>query len=95
MPCLAVSHFDVTSGRRRSSRLKPFPRWDVTPQTPSRSRRSRLGSSANMRTQADQVHGIITYGGAAPNIVPARAEAKYYVRAATLRAARGVGAADP
>jgi len=34
----------------------------------------------------DQVHGIVTYGGAAPNIVPALAVAKFYVRAETLEA---------
>jgi amidohydrolase len=32
----------------------------------------------------DRVHGIITCGGHAPNIVPARAEAHYMIRAATL-----------
>ncbi len=31
-----------------------------------------------------QVHGIITDGGAAPNVVPERAAAKYYLRAATV-----------
>ena len=34
----------------------------------------------------DQVHGIVTYGGAAPNIVPGLAVAKFYVRAKTLEA---------
>jgi metal-dependent amidase/aminoacylase/carboxypeptidase family protein len=32
----------------------------------------------------DQVHGIVTLGGVAPNIVPAHAVAKYYVRATTM-----------
>ena len=32
-------------------------------------------------TANERVHGIITYGGAAPNIVPERAEATFYVRA--------------
>lgn len=32
-------------------------------------------------TANDRVHGIINYGGAAPNIVPERAEATYYIRA--------------
>src|SRR5690606_21205424 len=31
-------------------------------------------------TPNDRVHGIINYGGAAPNIVPDRAEATYYIR---------------
>ncbi len=32
------------------------------------------------------MHGIVTYGGAAPNIVPGLAVAKFYVRAKTLEA---------
>ncbi|MBW2470981.1 MAG: hypothetical protein JRE18_02775 [Deltaproteobacteria bacterium] len=32
---------------------------------------------------SDRVHGIITYGGAAPNIIPAVTEMAWYVRAAT------------
>ena len=32
----------------------------------------------------DRIHGIITHGGDAPNIIPAQTEAKYIVRAKTL-----------
>jgi amidohydrolase len=32
-------------------------------------------------TANERVHGIITYGGAAPNVVPERAEATFFVRA--------------
>ncbi|NGY03342.1 M20 family metallopeptidase [Solimonas terrae] len=41
-------------------------------------------SIAQLRQHIDslaRVHGIITYGGAAPNIVPERAEAEYFIRA--------------
>src|SRR5262249_14441306 len=34
---------------------------------------------------ADRIHGITTHGGDAPNIVPARARAKYIVRGETLK----------
>ncbi len=34
----------------------------------------------------DQIHGIVTRGGEAPNVVPALAEAKYVMRAPTLEA---------
>jgi metal-dependent amidase/aminoacylase/carboxypeptidase family protein len=34
----------------------------------------------------ERVHGVITFGGDAPNIVPDRAEALYYLRAADARA---------
>jgi amidohydrolase len=33
---------------------------------------------------SDRVHGIVTHGGQAPNIVPAHTEAEYVVRAATV-----------
>jgi amidohydrolase len=33
---------------------------------------------------SDRVHGIVTHGGQAPNIVPAHTEAEYMIRAATL-----------
>lgn len=32
-----------------------------------------------------QIHGIITYGGAAPNIVPEKTVLDYYIRSATLK----------
>ena len=32
----------------------------------------------------DRVHGIVTRGGEAPNVVPAHTSARYYVRASTL-----------
>jgi metal-dependent amidase/aminoacylase/carboxypeptidase family protein len=32
----------------------------------------------------DRIHGIVTKGGDAPNIIPAKTSAKYYVRARTL-----------
>lgn len=30
------------------------------------------------------VHGVVTYGGAAPNIIPGATQGHWYVRAATL-----------
>src|SRR6266511_4277206 len=41
---------------------------------------------------SDQVHGIVTKGGDAPNIVPAQTSARYMVRAATLEELAGVRA---
>ena len=41
----------------------------------------------------DRVHGIVTHGGDAPNIVPARTAARYMARASTPR--RAAGAAAP
>ena len=35
-------------------------------------------------TQTDRIHGIVTKGGDAPNVVPAHTEARYIIRAETL-----------
>ena len=40
--------------------------------------------------QTDRVHGIVTKGGAAPNVIPADARASYIVRAATVQELDGV-----
>ena len=37
-----------------------------------------------------RVHGVVTDGGAAPNVIPERTEASFYVRAATVERLRGV-----
>jgi len=38
----------------------------------------------------DQIHGIVTNGGEAPNIIPARASATYYLRALGLEGLHGL-----
>jgi metal-dependent amidase/aminoacylase/carboxypeptidase family protein len=43
-----------------------------------------IGLLRQHASPGDQVHGIVTHGGEAPNIVPAHTSAKYYVRAKTL-----------
>jgi metal-dependent amidase/aminoacylase/carboxypeptidase family protein len=45
-----------------------------------------IGLLRQHATPHDQVHGIVTYGGAAPNVVPGLAVAKFYIRAETLEA---------
>jgi len=41
-------------------------------------------------TSTDRIHGIVTKGGAAPNIVPAHTSARYIVRAKTLERLQGL-----
>jgi amidohydrolase len=83
MPCLAVSHFDVryTGVEAHASAFPELGRNAADALTVAQVAIGLLRQHAN---PGDQVHGIVTYGGAAPNIVPAHTEAKYYVRAATL-----------
>jgi amidohydrolase len=85
MPCLAVSHFDVHySGR--AAHASAFPDLGVNAADALTVAQVAVGLLRQHASPGDQVHGIVTYGGAAPNIVPAHASAKYYVRSRDLRA---------
>lgn len=83
MPCLAVSHFDVTVDGLEAH-ASAFPEMGRNAADALTIAQVAIGLLRQHAHAGDQVHGITTYGGAAPNIVPARAEAKYYVRAKTL-----------
>ena len=83
MPCLAVAHFDVVV-EGVEAHASAFPELGRNAADALTVAQVAIGLIRQHSYSTDQVHGIITYGGAAPNIVPARAEAKYYVRSATL-----------
>ena len=83
MPCLAVSHFDVRVDGVEAH-ASAFPEMGRNAADAITIAQVAIGLLRQHAHAGDQVHGIVTYGGAAPNIVPARAEAKYYVRASTL-----------
>ncbi|HEY5274248.1 MAG TPA: M20 family metallopeptidase [Acidimicrobiales bacterium] len=83
MPCLAVAHFDVVV-EGVEAHASAFPELGRNAADALTVAQVAIGLIRQHSYATDQVHGIITYGGAAPNIVPARAEAKYYVRSATL-----------
>ncbi|HVB06890.1 MAG TPA: M20 family metallopeptidase [Acidimicrobiales bacterium] len=83
MPCLAVAHFDVlvTGAEAHASAYPELGRNAADALTVAQ---VAVGLLRQHAYPGDQVHGIVTYGGAAPNIVPNRAEAKFYVRSANL-----------
>jgi amidohydrolase len=83
MPCLAVAHFDVIV-EGVEAHASAFPERGRNAADALTVAQVAIGLLRQHSYATDQVHGIVTYGGSAPNIVPARAEAKYYVRAATL-----------
>ncbi len=83
MPCLAVSHFDVHM-TGREAHASAFPELGVNAADAITVAQVAIGLLRQHANPGDQVHGIVTYGGAAPNIVPERAVAKYYVRSPTL-----------
>jgi amidohydrolase len=84
MPCLAVEHFDVVY-RGKEAHASAFPERGINAADALTVAQVAIGLLRQHADFGDQVHGIVTLGGAAPNIVPALAEAKYYVRARTLK----------
>ena len=85
MPCLAVSHFDLRY-TGKEAHASAFPERGVNAADAITVAQVAIGLLRQHSGPDDQVHGIVTYGGAAPNIVPALAVAKFYVRAETLEA---------
>jgi amidohydrolase len=85
MPCLAVEHFDVVY-HGKEAHASAFPERGVNAADALTIAQVAVGLLRQHAERGDQVHGIVTLGGAAPNIVPAHTEAKYYVRARTLKA---------
>jgi metal-dependent amidase/aminoacylase/carboxypeptidase family protein len=85
MPCLAVSHFDVRY-TGKEAHASAFPERGVNAADAITVAQVAIGLLRQHSGRDDQVHGIVTHGGAAPNIVPALAVAKFFVRAETLEA---------
>lgn len=85
MPCLAVSHFDVHY-TGRAAHASAFPEAGANAADALTVAQVAIGLLRQQFRSQDRVHGIVTKGGEAPNIIPAHTSAKYYVRAATLEA---------
>jgi len=83
MPCLAVGHFDVRY-TGKEAHASAYPDRGINAADAITVAQVAIGLLRQHSRLHDQVHGIVTYGGAAPNIVPALAIAKFYVRAETL-----------
>lgn len=83
MPCLAVEHYDVIY-HGKEAHASGFPDRGINAADAITVAQVAIGLLRQHAEPLDQVHGIVTLGGAAPNIVPAHTEAKYYVRARDL-----------
>ena len=85
MPCIAVSEVDVTYfGRAAHASAVPYRGLNALDAVVSA-----YQSVAQLRQhirQTERIHGIITEGGLAPNIVPERAACRFYVRARDMQA---------
>ncbi len=83
MPCLAVEHYDVVY-RGKEAHASAYPHHGINAADALTLAQVAIGLLRQHGEDHDQVHGIVTLGGMAPNIIPALTKAKYYVRARTL-----------
>ena len=82
--CLAVAHFDVHyAGREAHASAAP---WEgVNAQDALTVAQVAIGLLRQQLPPGDQVHGVVTRGSAAANIIPATVTARYMVRSRTAR----------
>lgn len=83
MPCLAVSHLQVEY-TGREAHASAHPEDGVNAADALTVAQVAIGLLRQHLRPTDRVHGIVTLGGAAPNIVPAHTAGCWYARAATL-----------
>jgi len=83
MPCLAVQHLRVTY-HGKSAHAAAFPHMGRNAADALTVAQVGIGLLRQHIHDSDRIHGIVTDGGDAPNIVPERASGHWYVRAETL-----------
>ena len=83
MHCLAVAHIDVHF-HGKEAHASAFPEQGINAADAITVSQVAIGLLRQHFRGRDQVHGIVTKGGEAPNIVPGKASAKYYIRSDTI-----------
>lgn len=83
LPIIAVAHFDVLY-TGKEAHASASPELGINAADAITVAQTAIGLLRQHIRQTDRIHGIVTHGGEAPNIVPAHTSAKYYVRAKTL-----------
>jgi amidohydrolase len=83
MHCLAVSHFDVHY-HGRNAHASAFPQNGINAADAITVAQVGIGLLRQHIRSTDRIHGIVTKGGDAPNIVPDHTTYKAYVRARTV-----------
>jgi amidohydrolase len=85
MPCLAVAHVDVHY-RGKEAHASIYPELGINAADALTVAQVSVGLLRQHIASTDRIHGIVIKGGEAPNIVPAHAVGKWYIRAVTLEA---------
>jgi len=82
-PLIAAALFDVHY-TGKESHASAFPELGINAADALTVAQTAIGLLRQHIRQTDRIHGIITHGGDAPNVVPAHTSAKYMVRAQTV-----------
>ncbi len=82
-PILACSTFEVRY-TGKEAHASAFPERGINAADALTLAQTAIGLLRQHIRPTDRIHGIVTHGGDAPNIVPARTAARYIVRARTL-----------
>jgi amidohydrolase len=85
LPCLAVEHLTVRY-RGREAHASGYPELGINAADALTVAQVAIGLLRQHLEPSHRVHGIVTHGGDAPNIVPGATQGSWYVRAATLAA---------
>ncbi|MFA9444817.1 M20 family metallopeptidase [Egicoccus sp. AB-alg6-2] len=83
MTCLAVQHFEVRY-RGRSAHASAYPQLGINAADALTVAQVGIGLLRQHIRPTDRIHGIVTDGGDAPNIVPERTAGTWYVRSRSL-----------
>jgi amidohydrolase len=85
LPCLAVEHLTVRY-RGREAHASGYPHLGLNAADALTVAQVAIGLLRQHLEPSHRVHGIVTHGGDAPNIIPGNTQGSWYVRAATLAA---------
>ena len=83
MPCLAVAHVDVRY-TGKEAHASAFPELGVNAADALTVAQTAIGLLRQHTSPEARIHGIVTHGGEAPNVVPAHTTGKWYIREKTL-----------
>lgn len=83
MKVIAASMFDVRY-TGKEAHASAFPEMGINAADALTIAQTAIGLLRQQLRPGDRVHGVITHGGGAPNVIPAHTSARYIVRAETL-----------
>src|SRR4051794_8407595 len=84
MPCLAVSHLNVEY-TGKEAHASAWPEQGINGADALTVAQVAIGLLRQHIRQSDRIHGIVTHGGDAPNVVPGHTSGTFLVRSRTLR----------